>query len=60
MILYDAKVIRFENHIEIIRYGESRIRVPEEGNYFKKKVPDSDDANEEEKRNCVCCNKLFG
>ena len=58
-ILYDAKVIRFENHIEIIRYGESRIRVSEEGNYFKKKVPDTDDINEEEKKKLRLLQQAF-
>lgn len=32
MAEYNSKIIRFDNHIEIIRYGENRIRVSSENN----------------------------
>lgn len=32
MVEYNSKIIRFDDHIEIIRYGENRIRAPVEQN----------------------------
>lgn len=48
MIEYNSKIVRFEDHIEIIRYGVSRTRVPTEQNNKKTmKLVDNEEAQKQ-------------